>query len=258
MAAASRNGNRGQPRRDWTHARPTVLDAFAGRADARAQSGPPRVECECRIEARGGAAGRAAGLPLRTSNERLCCARLAPATAWNRAPRWPSPNRPGSGEDGGTTLCVPPAGRGRAIRKPVDAANARGVDRGWAGGLHGARHRRKRASLRCNATPARSDMPEIPDVSTIAQQIKARIKYIEDQLKQHHVLSDELERLRAALVRLEGQARSRVTTGRRANRRQRRPGALRGPALRSPQVRRHARRAGRTRPRCSTRSRPAR
>ena len=43
-------------------------------------------------------------------------------------------------------------------------------------------------------------MPEIPDVSTIAQQIKARIKYIEDQLKQHHVLTDELERLRAALV----------------------------------------------------------
>ena len=56
-------------------------------------------------------------------------------------------------------------------------------------------------------------MPEIPDVSAIAQQIKARIKHIEDQLKQHHVLTDELERLRAALVRLEGQARSRVGTG---------------------------------------------
>ena len=59
-------------------------------------------------------------------------------------------------------------------------------------------------------------MPEIPDVSAIAQQVKARIKHIEDQLKQHHVLTDELERLRAALVRLEGQARSRVTTGRRS------------------------------------------
>ena len=57
-------------------------------------------------------------------------------------------------------------------------------------------------------------MPEIPDVSAIAQQVKARIKHIEDQLKQHHVLTDELERLRAALVRLEGQARSRVSTGR--------------------------------------------
>ena len=59
-------------------------------------------------------------------------------------------------------------------------------------------------------------MPEIPDVSAIAQQVKARIKHIEDQLKQHHVLTDELERLRAALVRLEGQARSRVSTGRRS------------------------------------------
>ena len=58
-------------------------------------------------------------------------------------------------------------------------------------------------------------MPEIPDVSAIAQQVKARIKHIEEQLKQHHVLTDELERLRAALVRLEGQARSRVSTGRR-------------------------------------------
>ena len=58
-------------------------------------------------------------------------------------------------------------------------------------------------------------MPEIPDVSAIAQQVKARIKHIEDQLKQHHVLTDELERLRAALVRLEGQARSRVNTRRR-------------------------------------------
>jgi predicted Rossmann fold nucleotide-binding protein DprA/Smf involved in DNA uptake len=58
-------------------------------------------------------------------------------------------------------------------------------------------------------------MPEIPDVSAIAQQVKARIKHIEDQLKQHHVLTDELERLRAALVRLEGQARSSLNTGRR-------------------------------------------
>jgi CRP-like cAMP-binding protein len=58
-------------------------------------------------------------------------------------------------------------------------------------------------------------MPEIPDVSAIAQQVKARIKHIEEQLKQHHKLTDELERLRDALTRLEGEARSRVSSGRR-------------------------------------------
>ena len=58
-------------------------------------------------------------------------------------------------------------------------------------------------------------MPEIPDVSAIAQQVKARIKHIEDQLKQHHRLSEELERLRDALSRLEGGARSRVGAPRR-------------------------------------------
>jgi predicted Rossmann fold nucleotide-binding protein DprA/Smf involved in DNA uptake len=58
-------------------------------------------------------------------------------------------------------------------------------------------------------------MPEIPDVSTIAKQVRARIKQIEDQLKRHHNLADELERLRDALTRLEGEARSRVSGGRR-------------------------------------------
>jgi len=58
-------------------------------------------------------------------------------------------------------------------------------------------------------------MPEIPDVSAIAQQVKARIKHIEEQLKLHDKLTDELERLRGALSRLEGEARSRVTTARR-------------------------------------------
>ena len=58
-------------------------------------------------------------------------------------------------------------------------------------------------------------MPEVPDVSAIAGQVKARIKHIEDQLKQHHRLTDELERLRGALTRLEGEARSRVRSGRR-------------------------------------------
>jgi CRP-like cAMP-binding protein len=62
-------------------------------------------------------------------------------------------------------------------------------------------------------------MPDIPDVGAIAQQVKARIKHIEDQLKQHLKLSEELERLRDALSRLEGGARSRV----RASRRNRKP-----------------------------------
>jgi DNA invertase Pin-like site-specific DNA recombinase len=58
-------------------------------------------------------------------------------------------------------------------------------------------------------------MPEIPDLSGIAEQLKARIKQIEDQLKQHRQLTDELGRLRGALSRLEGEARSRVRAGRR-------------------------------------------
>jgi len=58
-------------------------------------------------------------------------------------------------------------------------------------------------------------MPEIPDVSAIAEQVKARIKHIEEQLQQHQRLTDELERLRGALSRLEGEGRSRVRTGRR-------------------------------------------
>jgi predicted Rossmann fold nucleotide-binding protein DprA/Smf involved in DNA uptake len=58
-------------------------------------------------------------------------------------------------------------------------------------------------------------MPEIPDVSAIAKQVRARIKHLEDQLKRHRNLADELERLRDALARLEGGARSRVSSGRR-------------------------------------------
>jgi len=58
-------------------------------------------------------------------------------------------------------------------------------------------------------------MPEVPDVSAIAQQVKTRIKHIEDQLRQHERLTNELERLRDALTRLEGAARSRVSATRR-------------------------------------------
>ena len=58
-------------------------------------------------------------------------------------------------------------------------------------------------------------MPQVPDVSSIVEQVRARIKHIEGELARHERLSDELERLRDALGRLEGAARSRVTAGRR-------------------------------------------
>ncbi len=58
-------------------------------------------------------------------------------------------------------------------------------------------------------------MPQVPDMSSIVEQVKARIKHIEGELAQHERLSDELERLRDALGRLERAARSRVTRGRR-------------------------------------------
>ena len=61
-------------------------------------------------------------------------------------------------------------------------------------------------------------MPQVPDVSAIVDQVKTRIKHIEGELAGHERLSDELERLRDALGRLEGAARSRVTGGRRGRR----------------------------------------
>src|SRR5215218_4493485 len=61
-------------------------------------------------------------------------------------------------------------------------------------------------------------MPQVPDVSEIVEQVKARIKHIEGELARHERLSDELTRLRDALGRLEGAARSRVTAGRRPRR----------------------------------------
>ena len=53
-------------------------------------------------------------------------------------------------------------------------------------------------------------MVEVPGVGAIVEQIKARIGQIEEQLRRHRDLSDELERLRDALGRLEGGVGARV------------------------------------------------
>jgi CRP-like cAMP-binding protein len=53
-------------------------------------------------------------------------------------------------------------------------------------------------------------MAEVPGVGAIVEQIKARIGQIEEQLRQHRDLSDELERLRDALGRLERSVGARV------------------------------------------------
>ncbi len=56
------------------------------------------------------------------------------------------------------------------------------------------------------------------EVSDIARSIRGRIREVEEQLKDHKALSDELERLRGALSRLEGGVRARVEGGRRRQR----------------------------------------
>ena len=56
------------------------------------------------------------------------------------------------------------------------------------------------------------------EVSDIARSINARIREVEEQLKDHKALSDELERLEGALSRLEGGVRSRVDGRRRRQR----------------------------------------
>jgi predicted Rossmann fold nucleotide-binding protein DprA/Smf involved in DNA uptake len=53
-------------------------------------------------------------------------------------------------------------------------------------------------------------MAEVPGVAAIVEQIKARIAQIEEQLRQHRDLGDELERLRGALGRLERGVGARV------------------------------------------------
>ena len=53
------------------------------------------------------------------------------------------------------------------------------------------------------------------EVSDIARSIKGRIREVEAQLKDHKALSDELDRLKGALSRLEGEVRARVDGSRR-------------------------------------------
>ena len=52
------------------------------------------------------------------------------------------------------------------------------------------------------------------EVSDIARSIKVRIREVEEQLKDHKALSDELERLKRALSRMEGGVRGRVDSRR--------------------------------------------
>ena len=73
-------------------------------------------------------------------------------------------------------------------------------------------------------------MPPVPDVSAIVESVKARIKQIEGELAKHERLSEELERLRDALGRLEGAARSRVRGRREAARPTGRSGSRAKPA----------------------------
>ena len=56
------------------------------------------------------------------------------------------------------------------------------------------------------------------EVSDIARSIKGRIREVEEQLKDHTALSDELGRLKGALSRLEGGVRARVDGSRRRQR----------------------------------------
>jgi DNA invertase Pin-like site-specific DNA recombinase len=58
-----------------------------------------------------------------------------------------------------------------------------------------------------------SEMPRGPDVSVIVEQVKARLKQIEDQFSQHQRLTDELERLRDVAIDLERAFMSRLNGG---------------------------------------------
>jgi hypothetical protein len=74
-------------------------------------------------------------------------------------------------------------------------------------------------------------MPQVPDVRTIVGQIKTRIADLEQQLKQHRDITEELDRLRGALSRLEGDVSARVRGRRGAAKSS--PRARRAPATKS-------------------------
>ena len=56
-------------------------------------------------------------------------------------------------------------------------------------------------------------MPKSPDVSIVVEQVKARLKQIEDQLSQHQRLVAELERVRNAILDLERMLTSHLSGG---------------------------------------------
>ena len=56
-------------------------------------------------------------------------------------------------------------------------------------------------------------MPRGPDVRVIVEQVKARLKQIEDQFSQHQRLTDELERLRDVAIDLERAFMTRLNGG---------------------------------------------
>ncbi len=56
-------------------------------------------------------------------------------------------------------------------------------------------------------------MPKSPDVSIVVEQVKARLKQIEDQLSQHQRLVAELGRLRDAILELERTLVSQLSGG---------------------------------------------
>jgi predicted Rossmann fold nucleotide-binding protein DprA/Smf involved in DNA uptake len=72
------------------------------------------------------------------------------------------------------------------------------------------------------------------EVSDIARSIKGRIREVEEQLKHHKALRDELERLKGALSRLERGVRSRVDGTRHPQRPVTRPATPSAPKDTSP------------------------
>ena len=67
--------------------------------------------------------------------------------------------------------------------------------------------------LRSRAVERGSEMPKGPNVSVIVDQVKARLKQIEDQFSHHQRLVDDLERLREVFVDLEHAVVSRLGGG---------------------------------------------